>query len=115
MPYSKCPICGNVSHLNVIDPAAWYAERYPDLKFGGMVAARCFRCFTDLDIGDTIEIYRHFNDHPTWAAIGSTGTIRAITSCDDGSIYHVDVDGGKDAYFVRGELCKPRKKRGDAE
>jgi len=28
MPYSKCPIYGSVSHLNVADPAIWYRERY---------------------------------------------------------------------------------------
>ena len=105
MPYSKCPICGNVSHLSVVDPAAWYAERFPEVKPGGMVAAPCFYCFTKLEVGDNVEIYRNFSEHPEWAAPGSFGTIRSITQSEHGAIYHLDVEGGKDAYFTRGKYA----------
>ena len=107
MPYSKCPICGNVSHVNVADPKAWYAERYPDLPFMAMVAAPCFDCFAELAVGDTVEIHRHITKHPEWASPGATGKIRRITSSEHCSIYHVDVQDGKGTYFVRGEIRKP--------
>ncbi len=110
MPYSKCPHCGNVSHISVNDPAAWYKERYPELPFMATVAAPCFDCYVDLMVGDVIEICRHFSEHPTWSAIGATGTIYRISSCESGNIYAVNVHGGKDDSFVRGEIRKPRER-----
>ena len=115
MPYSKCPFCGNVAHLNVIDPEAWYRERYPDLPFMSLVAGPCFHCFYDLSVGDDVIVRKHFSDHASWAAIGCRGTITRITTCEHGSIYHVDIHGGKDESFVRGELKRPRETKGDAD
>lgn len=108
VPYSKCPQCGNVSHVNVSDPVAWYKERYPELPFMALVAAPCFDCNAPLEVGDTIEIRRHFSEHASWASVGATGTIYMISSCEKGSIYAVNIDGGKDDSFVRGEIRKPR-------
>lgn len=77
MPYSKCPVCGNVSHLTVVDPATWYAERFPEVAPGGMVAAPCFHCSINLEIGDTVEIYRNFTELPAWAtAVHSARFVR---------------------------------------
>ncbi len=42
MPYSKCPICGTISHLNVSDVGDWYREYYPELKVGSLVPGRCY-------------------------------------------------------------------------
>ncbi len=106
MPYSKCPICGQTSHLNVSDPASWYAERYPQLPFGGLVPARCFYCFVNIESGDDILIRAHFTDHPDFAAVGVRGTVTEIASTDDGDLYYCKLDGGDDV-FVRGELRKP--------
>lgn len=108
MPYSKCPLCGIVRHVNVSDPVAWYKERYPDLPFMALVAAPCFDCNATLEVGDTIEIRRHFSQHASWSSVGATGTIYSISSCEKGLVYAVNVAGGKDDSFVRGEICKPR-------
>ena len=109
MPYSKCPICGTVAHLNVVDPASWYRERYPDLPFGALVAGPCFHCHYELTVGDVVMVRKHFSDHASWASVGCHATITGVTSCEHGLIYHVDVHGGKDESFVRGELRRPGK------
>ena len=106
MPYSKCPICGQTSHLNVADPATWYATYHPDVPFGGLVAGPCFYCFGNIECGDTVIIRAHFTDHPEFAAIGTRATVDAITSSDVGNLYQLKFSGGDDV-FVRGEIRKP--------
>ena len=107
MPYTKCPICGQTSHLNVADPVTWYAERYPDLDLGDLVAAPCFYCFPSIETGDAVVIRSHFTQHPDFAAIASRGIVTRITTSDAGHLFHLQLDGGDDV-FVRGEIRKPR-------
>ena len=107
MPYSKCPICGADSHLNVADPATWYRERYPDLPFGSVVPGVCFYCFGDISIGSRVIVRSHFTDHPDWAEIGTAATVVSIISSDDGSLFHLQFNDEHNDYFVRGELRKP--------
>jgi hypothetical protein len=108
MPYSKCPICGGVSHLNVADPATWYQERYPNLPFGSIVPGVCFYCFGDIVIGSRVIVRSHATEHPDWAQVGATATVTNIISSSDGSLFQLQFDDGRDHYFVRAEIRKPR-------
>jgi hypothetical protein len=107
MPYSKCPICGSLTHLNVADPATWYRERYPDLPFGSIVPGVCFYCFGDISIGSRVFIRSHFTRHPEWAPIGAVGIVTNTISSNDGMLFQLQLDDGRDDYFVRGEIRKP--------
>ena len=106
MPYSKCPICGQTSHLNVADPATWYSDRYPDLAFGDLVPGPCFYCFSSIETGDTVIVRSHFTEHPEFARIAARGVVNRITTSDAGHLFHLQFDGGDDV-FVRGEIRKP--------
>jgi hypothetical protein len=108
MPYSKCPICGAVSHLNLGDPVSWYRERYPELPFGSIVPGVCLYCFGDIPIGSRVLIRSHFTKHPDWAQIGTIGTVTNKISANDGTLFQLQCDGGHDDFFVRGEIRKPR-------
>lgn len=107
MPYSKCPICGAVSHLNVPDPATWYCERYPDLPFGSIVSGVCFFCFPEITSGMRVVVRSHFTKHPAWARIGAIGTVANMISSNDGTLFEIHFDDGHYEYFVRGEIRKP--------
>lgn len=106
MPYSKCPTCGQTSHLNVADPTTWYAERYPDLSFGDLVPGTCFYCFGTITVDSPVIVRAHFSTHPDFAPIDARGIVVRITSSDDGDLYDVRFDGGDDV-LIRGELRKP--------
>ena len=107
MPYSKCPICGSVSHLNVPDPATWYRERYPDIPFGGIVPGVCFYCFGGIHIGSRVVIRSLFTEHPDWVQIGTVCPVLDIISSDDGDLFQLQFKDDKNDYFVRGEIRKP--------
>ena len=63
--------------------------------------------FGDITIGSRVLIRSHFTDHPEWATVGAACTVLNIISSDDGSLFHLQLDDGKDDYFVRGEIRKP--------
>lgn len=107
MPYTKCPICGSVSHLNIADPANWYRERYPDLPFGSIVPGVCYYCFGEISIGSRVVVRSHVTEHPDWAHVGATAIVDNILSSNDGSLFHLQFDDGRDEYFVRAEVRKP--------
>ena len=107
MPYSKCPICGSIFHLNIAEPATWYRERYPDVLFNSIVPGVCFFCFGDIVTGSRVLIRSHFTKHPDWAHIGAIGTLTNIISSNDGDLFHLHFENGHDDYFVRGEIRKP--------
>jgi hypothetical protein len=100
MPFTLCPVCGAVSHLNIGDPTRWFAERgrlpiYP---------ARCMLCFGDLAVGDRVEV-RVQVTHPVPAAAGEHGVVEEIWSHPgDGSVYKVRLDGGQEALLWRAAL-----------
>ena len=72
VPFTLCPVCGEFRHLNIGDPSRWFEERgrlqvYP---------YRCVACFTDLAVGDRVEV-RVVATLPAPAAAGDQGVIEA--------------------------------------
>ena len=43
-------------HLNVADPEAWYRQNHPALEPGDIVAGKCFYCWQELSVGDTVVV-----------------------------------------------------------
>ena len=109
MPFAKCPICGEIMHLNVSDPKQWYASHYPDLPEGSLVPGRCFYCWPELKSGDVVVIRQCLAGEPQ-AESGDTGIVSGVLSSPEhGSIYNVHLSNGKQRYFVRAELRKPKE------
>jgi hypothetical protein len=106
MPFTKCPVCGEIMHLNVSDQALWHATYYHDLPGGSLVPGRCLYCWPELNVGDQVVI-RQCLAGPPQAAIGDNGTINAVLSSPEhGTIYEVRLAAGKERYFIRAELRK---------
>lgn len=107
MRFAKCPVCGEITHLNVSDSRKWYAEKYPNVTPGSLVPARCFYCWTELAVGDPIVVRRCLAGPPQ-AAPGDSGVIEAVLSSPEhGAIYQVKLESGLQRYFVRAELGPP--------
>src|SRR5262245_5914846 len=49
MPYTKCPICGGIMHLNLGDVGHWYATYHPGVPVGELVPGKCFSCWPELE------------------------------------------------------------------
>ena len=112
MPYAMCPICGAMMHLNVSDPAAWYAERHPDAKFGGLVPEPCPFCFEELMVGDRVVTRRLVNDNVTIEP-GQRGELKAIyVNREFGNVYVVALDSDKTITVPRGAIRKRRDSEG---
>jgi hypothetical protein len=106
MAFTKCPICGEIVHLNISDTKQWYATYYPDLPDGSLVPGRCLYCWPELSENDHVIIRQCLAGKPQ-AEPGASGTIQAVlTSSEHGSIYEVHLDSGKVRYFVRAEIKK---------
>jgi len=107
MPYSKCPICGDVSHLNVSNVKDWHETHYPGIPVGSLVPGKCFYCWQDIAVGERVVVRNHFGNE-TAVELGSRGTIAQVLSAPDhGTIFLVKLDSGSERYFMRGELRKP--------
>src|ERR1700677_5099195 len=98
-----CPVCGSVSHLNVADVADWYRQRYPRLQVCSLVPAKCFMCWHDLQAGDAVVI-RHLVADKPGIRPGTRGTVAQVVNSEDGNLYLVRIEGGKEYYFVRSEI-----------
>lgn len=107
MPYTICPVCGGFGHLNIGDPTRWFAERgrhpiYP---------ARCLFCWPELAIGDRVEV-RVAVASPIPVQAGECGGVAEIVSHpEDGTLYRVRLDDGRDAWLWRAVVRK-RKAEG---
>ena len=110
MPYSKCPICGIISHLNVGDVGDWYREYYPELEVGSLVPGRCYYCWQEVSEGDDVVVRNRIGDEQDVEPGAHGRLIAVLSSPEHGAIYHVQLADGNDRYFVRGEL---RKHQGD--
>jgi hypothetical protein len=108
MPYSKCPICGNVSHLSIGNIEDWYRHLYPGIPLGSLVPGKCVYCWQELEIGDRIVIRERIGTE-LLVESGTRGQLVAVLSSPDhGNIYKVRLDSQRERYFVRGELRKLR-------
>jgi hypothetical protein len=106
MPYSKCPVCGNVTHLNVSDVIQWYADLYPGVSVGSLVPGRCFHCWPELGAGDHVAVRNPLGENST-VPVDSRGIIESVVrSPECGALYLVRVESGKEIYFIRAELRK---------
>ena len=107
MPYAMCPICGSTMHLNVSDPASWYAERHPDAVFGGFVPEPCPGCFLEVCVGDAVRTRRLVNDNHTIEP-NQRGTIKAVyCNKEFGNLFVVSLESGKDIVCPRQAIRKP--------
>jgi len=108
MPFSMCPLCGQVSHLSVGDVKEWYEKYYPQIPFGKQVPGRCLFCFPELKHGDSVVIRRVFTEEQNTHK-EKIGIIKEILSSQDGSLFVVQMDAGKELYFIRAQLRKLRE------
>jgi hypothetical protein len=67
-----------------------------------------FYCFGDISIGSRVIVRSHATEHPDWVRVGAIATVANIISSDDGSLFHLQFDDGRDDYSVRAEIRKPR-------
>jgi hypothetical protein len=110
MPYSMCPLCGTLSHLNVVDVSEWYKKHHPNVPFGQLVAGRCFYCWQDLKEGDDVVIRRAISANAQ-GKDGCRGKVIAGYEGDGGVVYLVKVEAGQELYFVRGRTEASTSKR----
>lgn len=105
MPYVMCPKCGTRSHLSVGDVATWYKEQYPDLPFGSVAPAICYFCFPEIGVGDTVVLREH-GRRLDGVKAAVQGTVTAVVSGRDGSLYDVRFETGTAVTCIRSELRK---------
>ena len=99
-------------HLNVGDPAAWYAERHPDAQFGDLVPEPCLFCFGELTAGDRVVTRRLVNDNVTIEP-GQRGELKSIyVNREFGNLYVVALDSGKNVTVPRAAIRKLRENEG---
>jgi hypothetical protein len=109
MPYSKCPVCGTVTHLSVGDVQRWYTQYHPGVPFGELVPGRCFYCWSDLEAGMRIVV-RQVLGSEAQSSLGARGVVQnLLTAPEDGTIYLVKLDTGEERYFIRAELRKEQE------
>lgn len=107
MPYAMCPKCGSIMHLNVSNPTAWYAERYPNLAIYGLVPGVCFYCFGTIKVGDEI-ITRQLKSDNMEVEPNQRGKITAIlVNQVDGNLYVIRLDNGMELTCPRIAIRKP--------
>jgi hypothetical protein len=83
MPFSKCPVCGQVSHLSIRgDAEAWYRER--GKKIGEEVSEPCFGCWKELKEYEVVEIIAK-PEGTSDVQIGDVGTVLLVMEAPDGS------------------------------
>ena len=108
MPYGKCPLCGCTYHMQVTDVTAWYRDRHPSVPFGSIVPGKCYFCWQEINIGDRVVVRKIIGDEQL-AKPNEKGTVQSILDSEDGSVFVVKLDSGKEAYLVRAEFRKQRE------
>jgi len=108
MPYGKCTLCGCIYHFQVTDVAGWYRDRHPSLPMGSIVPGKCFYCWQEIKEGDRVVVRKIIGDEQL-ANPNETGTVKEILGSEDGSVFLVIMDSGKETYLVRAEFRKQRE------
>jgi hypothetical protein len=94
--------------MQVTDVAAWYRDRYPSLPSGSIVPDKCFFCWQEVKEGDRIVVRKIIGDGHG-AQPNENDTVKTILSSEDGSLFVVKMDSGKEAYLIRAEFRKQRE------
>lgn len=100
MPHLKCSLCGCDELTRVIDPAAWYAEHWPDVAVGEPVPMICSDCRPTLGVGSIVEL-RTANSSDA----RSRGKILQVMShAVEGALYRVRFLSGEERVCIRSQL-----------
>jgi hypothetical protein len=94
--------------MQVTDVAAWYRDRHPSLPPGSIVPGRCFFCWQEINEGDRVVVRKIIGDGHG-AQPNEKGIVKTILSSEDGSLFVVMMDSGKEAYLIRAEFRKQRE------
>ncbi len=108
MPYGMCPLCGQTTHMSVGDVREWYKRYFAGIPQGSLVPARCFYCWQELKLGDSVVVRKVFAEDPN-PRTGEVGVIKDIMTADDGSLFLVGLSSGKEVYMIRAQLRKLRE------
>jgi hypothetical protein len=103
-----CPLCGQTSHFSVGDVKEWYEQNYPGIPFGSLVPAKCFYCWQDLKLGDSVVIRNGFVEQIK-QKVGETGAITDVLTAEHGSLFLVLLRSGEEVYLIRPQLRKLRE------
>jgi len=80
VPYSQCPKCDCLFHLQIHgDPNSWYEKQAPGIAIGEMVHLQCFGCWKPLKEYDVVEVVRCPEGKPH-VRCGDIGTVLMILS-----------------------------------
>jgi hypothetical protein len=93
--------------MSVGDIEEWYRTRFPTIPLGSLVPARCYHCWQELNPGDRVVLRLHVAANGT-VQTNDKGPLREILKSDEGSLFVVDLDSGKDVVLIRAELRKVR-------
>lgn len=89
MPKLKCPICGILSHLNVVeDLAGWYSYHFPEISIGEIVPYKCFDCFPEIQTGDLVVLRVPISDIET-APTHPVGKVIGLLPSNDKTLFNV--------------------------
>jgi hypothetical protein len=91
--------------MQVTDITAWYRDRYPQLPAGSIGPGKCFYCWQEIKAGDRVVVRKLIGDERL-AKPNDKGTVQSILTSDDGSVFVIKLDSGKEAYLVRAEIRK---------
>jgi hypothetical protein len=65
-------------------------------------------CWQEIKEGDRVVVRKIIGDEQL-AQPNEKGTVKTILSSEDGSVFIVQMDSGKEAYLVRAEFRKQRE------
>jgi hypothetical protein len=94
--------------MQVTDVAAWHRDRHPSVPSGSIVAGKCYFCWQEIKEGDRVVVRKIIGDEQL-AQPNERGTVKTILGSEDGSIFIVKMDSGKEARLIRAEFRKQRE------
>ncbi len=69
---------------------------------------KCYFCWQEIKEGDRVVVRKIIGDEQL-AKANEKGTVKTILESEDGSVFVVKLDSGKEAYLVRAEFRKQRE------
>ena len=75
------------------------------MPFGCVVPGKCFYCWQEISVGDRVVVRKRVAEEQP-AQLNEKGTCKAIAESEDGALFLVDLDSGKEALLIRAELRK---------
>jgi hypothetical protein len=84
MPFSRCPVCGELFHLNIGLPLdEWYHSYWPQVHIGDEVPGECLLCWVELRPGHRVTIRSVPEELGACVDVGTPGV---ITATEPGSL-----------------------------